>query len=199
MARANGDTESEFVLRIARAKGTVEQTLRIVRDIAMLLRPSMLDDLGLAPALAWLVKEVSRSSDMEIHSDIDPVLDALPDAHRTCVYRVVQEALTNATRHSGARNVQVDVKSSDGWVIGTITDDGRGFDKTIVKRRGLGMIGMEERVKELGGSIRVTAFPGRGTSVEFRLAQPSATEVSGDQHPDRRRSWDRSDRVETSA
>ena len=199
IARTNGDAEGELASRIARAKGTAEQTLRIVRNIAMLLRPSMLDDLGLTPALAWLVKEVSRSSGMEIHSNIDPAVDSLPDAHRTCVYRIVQEALTNATRHSGAHNVQVNLNSRDGWVIGTIADDGRRFDKSIVKRRGLGMIGMEERVKELGGNIRVVAFPGRGTSVEFRLPQPPVTEVSGDQHPDRGRSRDRSDRVETSA
>lgn len=199
MARTNGDAEGELASRIARAKSTAEQTLRIVRNIAMLLRPSMLDDLGLTPALAWLVKEVSRSSGMEIRSDIDPAVDSLPDIHRTCAYRIVQEALTNASRHSGARNVQVRLNSSRAWLIGTIADDGGGFDKGVAKRRGLGLIGMEERVRELGGSISVMASPGRGTSVEFRLPRPPVTEVSSDQYLDRGRSRDRSDRVETSA
>ena len=107
MAKIHAEPESELSSRITRAKGTVEQTLRIVRDIAMLLRPSMLDDLGLTPALSWLVKEVSRSSGIEIDADIDPAVDLLPDAHGTCLYRVVQEALTNVSRHSEAHHVKL--------------------------------------------------------------------------------------------
>ncbi len=176
IARIHGDSESEISSRIARAKGTVEQTLRIVRDIAMLLRPSMLDDLGLAPALAWLLKEVARSSGFEIHSDIEPAVDKLPDTHRTCVYRVVQEALTNASRHSGARKVAVCLKSDGVQVIGRILDDGCGFDRRAQKSRGLGLLGMEERVREIGGSIRIESSPSGGPRVEFRLPCPTSTE-----------------------
>ena len=139
--------------RIALAKGTVEQTLGIVRNIAMLLRPSMLDDLGLTPAIAWLVKDLSRSSGIDIHSDVDPSADALPDELRTCVYRVIQEALTNVCRHSGAHNVAVRLTTSKGEVVGQVTDDGRGFD-VAARRSGLGLLGMEERVNALGGSLR---------------------------------------------
>ena len=198
IARIHGDTESEISLRIARAKGTVEQTLRIVRNIAMLLRPSMLDDLGLAPALAWLLKEVARSSGMEIRSDIDPAVDSLPDAPRTCVYRVVQEALTNASRHSGARQVEVSLKSTAGRVIGMISDDGHGFVRGGPKSLSLGLLGMEERVRELGGSIRIESSPLRGTRVEFRLPFPSM-EVEGDPDSDRGRSRNRPDRIKTPA
>ena len=112
--RLYGNAESEIASRISRAKGTAEQTLRIVRNISMLLRPSMLDDLGLTPALAWLFKEVSRANGFEIRSEVDPSLDNLPEAHRTCLYRVVQEALTNAARHSGCRGVEVILTGSDG-------------------------------------------------------------------------------------
>lgn len=199
IARIHGKSESEISSRIARAKGTVEQTLRIVRNIAMLLRPSMLDDLGLAPALAWLLKEVSRSSGFEICSDIEPAVDTLPDAYRTCVYRVVQEALTNASRHSRAHRVEVSLKSAGGWVIGTIVDDGRGFERSAQKCRGLGLLGMEERVREIGGSIRIESFPGGGTRVEFRLPCPTPTEVNGDTDSDSRRSRDRSDGIKASA
>ena len=199
VARIHGDSESEISSRIARAKGTVEQTLRIVRNIAMLLRPSMLDDLGLTPALAWLFKEVSRSSGFEIHSDVDPAVDTLPDTHRTCVYRVVQEALTNASRHSGARRVEVNLSNGKGWVVGSIVDDGCGFGKGAAKGRGLGLVGMEERVREIGGSIRVVSSPGGGTRVEFRLPCPPATEVQSDTDSDRGRSRDRSDRIKASA
>lgn len=184
------------------AKGNVEQTLQVVRNIAMLLRPSMLDDLGLTPALTWLAKEMARSSGMEIRRDIDPRVDQLPDAHRTCLYRIVQEALTNASRHSGARTVDLKVTSGSGSVRVKVTDDGRGFDPISEKRKGLGLLGMEERIRELGGQLYVTSFPGRGTSVEIHLPEPSTLSENhfGDNHDNsssRGRSRDRTDRIET--
>lgn len=183
-----------------RARLTVEQTLGIVRNIAMLLRPSMLDDLGLVPALNWLVKEVSRSSAMDIRRDIDPEADALPEAHRTCIYRVVQEALTNALKHSGASVIEVRVKMSEGHVRTWITDDGRGFQAPIEKRKGtgspsLGLLGMEERVRELGGELRIHTGPGRGTSIEIVLPHPVGREVTNDQSIARGRSRDRANGV----
>jgi signal transduction histidine kinase len=199
IALVHADAGSEVSARIARAKGTVELTLRIVRNIAMLLRPSMLDDLGLTPALVWLLKEVTRSSGFETHPDIDSAVDTLPDAQRTCVFRVVQEALTNASRHSGARRVDVSVKRAGGWVIGAIVDDGRGFKRDGHKNRGLGLLGMEERVREIGGSIRVESSPGAGTLVEFRLPCPAPVEVHVDTDLDSGRSRDRTDRIKTPA
>ncbi|HXE63031.1 MAG TPA: ATP-binding protein [Bryobacteraceae bacterium] len=199
VARVLGNSESEVSSRIARAKGTVEQTLRIVRDIAMLLRPSMLDDLGLVPALAWLFKEVGRPSGIEIQSNIDPAVDKLPDIHRTCIYRIVQEALTNASRHSAARNVDVSIRREDSEVIGFVVDDGRGFDRGTQKRGGLGLVGMEERVREVGGSIEVGSSPGKGTRIEFRLPWPESMEVMSDTGTGRGRSRDRSDGVKAPA
>jgi signal transduction histidine kinase len=197
ISRLHAAPDSEITSRLARAKGIVEQTLAIVRNIAMLLRPSMLDDLGLTPALNWLVKEVSRSSGMDIRAQVGSGVDELPDAHRTCLYRVVQEALTNATRHSGARTVDLQVSTIGNWVQSIIADDGRGFGTGEEKRRGLGLIGMEERVRELGGSVRVISAPGRGTSVEVRLPRPAQTGETHDQDFDRGRSRDRADRIKT--
>jgi signal transduction histidine kinase len=170
--------EEEFNTRVAHAKGIVEQTLRVVRNIAMMLRPSMLDDLGLASAIGWLVREVKKSSGIDIQSQIDPALDALPDAECTCVYRVVQEALTNAARHSGARLIEVGLGINDGEITGSIADDGQGFDAAAMKRTGLGLVGMEERVRELGGSLAVVSSPGHGARVEFRLPRIEAAAVS---------------------
>jgi signal transduction histidine kinase len=166
--------EEEFNARVAHAKGIVEQTLRVVRNIAMMLRPSMLDDLGLASAIGWLGREIKRSSGIDIQSQIDPGLDSLPDAECTCVYRVVQEALTNAARHSGARLIEVSLGMSNGEITGSIADDGQGFDAAAVKRTGLGLVGMEERVRELGGSLAVVSSPGHGARVEFRLPRIDA-------------------------
>ena len=167
----------------------------------MLLRPSMLDDLGLTPALNWLVKEVSRSSGMNIRAEVSSGADTLPDAHRTCLYRVVQEALTNATRHSGARTIDLEVYTIGNWVKTTITDDGRGFEAGTERRKGLGLLGMEERVRELGGRISVTSAPGRGTVVDVRLPRPAPVEEPAekidDHDSDRGRSRDRSDRIKT--
>jgi signal transduction histidine kinase len=165
----------------------------------MLLRPSMLDDLGLTPALAWLIKEVSRSSGIEIKSDIDPSLDALPDTYRTCLYRVVQEALTNASRHSSAARIDLTLRTDGKWVQGAISDNGMGFDISAMRGRGLGLLGMEERVRELGGSLRIASNPGRGTRVEINLPYPESPEVEIDTDTDRGRSRDRANRVEASA
>ena len=199
IARQHGDAESELSARIARAKGTVENALRSIRNIAMLLRPSMLDNLGLTPALAWLTKEISRSSGIPIRDEVDPSVDLLPDAHRTCIYRMTQEALTNAARHSGAGEIEFTLAATDSWVIGAISDNGRGFDMTQPKRAGLGLLGMEERVRELGGALHVTSSPGRGTRLEFRLPRPSGREEGADADSDRGRSRDRAHGIETSA
>lgn len=203
IASVHKDSDNEITSRIAHAKSIVEQTLRLVRNIAMLLRPSMLDDLGLTPALAWLVKEISRSSAIEIEADTDPALDLLPDTHRTCLYRVVQEALTNVSKHAGAHKVDVSLKVTGGWVVGTIADNGCGFDAAAIQREGLGLVGMEERVRELGGHVRVISTLGRGTRVEFRLPVPRAEETAAaeemnDSSPDLGRSRNRTNRVETS-
>lgn len=197
--RNQGLTDAELSLRIERAKGTAEQTLRIVRNIAMLLRPSMLDDLGLTPALAWLVKELSRSGGIEISSHVDPSVASLPDAHRTCIYRVVQEALTNATRHAGPKRVDATVETIGEWVVGAIVDDGRGFDVKAARPNSLGLLGMEERIRELGGSLRVNSAPGRGTRIEFRLPRPAGPEVPDVRSIDSGRPRYRSNRLETSA
>ncbi len=204
IVRNHSDPAGDFQSRIAHAMGIVEQTLGTVRNIAMLLRPSMLDDLGLSPALAWLIREISRSSGMEIEADVDPVLDRLPDTHRTCLYRVVQEALTNVSKHAGAHKVELSLKATGEWVIGTIADNGCGFDTGAIRRDGLGLVGMDERIRELGGHFRVISVAGQGTRAEFRLPIPKAgyeiaREMSVDSHPDRRRSRDRTDRLETSA
>jgi signal transduction histidine kinase len=197
IARAVNDAES--ALRLANAKGTVEQVLRSVRDIAMLLRPSMLDDLGLTPALAWLGREMSRSSGIEIQMEVDEEANSLPDAHRTCLYRIVQEALTNASLHSGARKVQVMLRTGGAWVSGAISDNGRGFVTDPGVHKGLGLLGMQERVRELGGSIRIVSSLGRGTRVEIRLPRPSQPEVLDAKDSDRGRPRNRSDGLEASA
>ena len=194
MARAYADAERSFAGRIARAKGSVEQTLRVVRNIAMLLRPSILDDLGLTPALAWHMKEFSRASGINIRADIDATVDSVPDPHRTCLYRIVQEALTNCARHRLARNVDVSLRVQDGWTVGSIVDDGRGF--TASKRKGLGILGMEERVLELGGTVRVVTSPWARNTGRNSAAVAERPEVITHSQPDLEQPPDRAKSAE---
>jgi glucose-6-phosphate-specific signal transduction histidine kinase len=91
------------------------------------------------------------------------------------------------------------VTKRDGWVVGTIVDNGHGMERATLQGRGLGLIGMEERVKELGGYLRFVSLPGQGVRVEFQLPFVAQMEVSRDSDSDRGRSRDRSDRIETSA
>jgi signal transduction histidine kinase len=147
-----------------------EKTLNIVRDLALLLRPSMLDDFGLVPALNWHAREMSKRTGLNVRIDADEISDDLPDEHKTCIYRVVQEALNNAARHANARNLQVVVKNEGDRVVFSVRDDGSGFDKRFV--RGLGLLGMEERVRRLGGDLHIDSEMGRGTTISAKLPLP---------------------------
>jgi signal transduction histidine kinase len=150
-------SEGEFEKHLAETKALTEQTMRSVRDLAMGLRPSMLDDLGLEPALRWQVNEFSRHSGIPVSIEIDGNLENLPDSERTCIYRVIQESLTNCARHAEARNVRITMHGSKERISLTVQDDGKGFDIKSVGGPGLGLIGMEERIKKLGGTLAISS------------------------------------------
>jgi signal transduction histidine kinase len=151
-------------------KLVAEGAFQSVRNIALLLRPSMLDDLGLAAALEWQGREVSRRSEIEVSVESETVPEGLPDEYKICIYRLVQEALNNAVRHSGARNAKVVVERLAKSIVVRVADDGRGFDPE--RSRGMGILGMEERVKRLGGTLRVESQPGKGATVTAELPIP---------------------------
>ncbi len=159
------DTVSHRYLDNIRA--LADTSVNSIRNIALLLRPSMLDDLGLVPALEWQAREVSRRSAVKVKVAAENVSDSLPDAVRTCIYRVVQETLNNVSRHSGARSALVSVQQTEGSIVLTVKDDGSGFEPD--KTRGLGLLGMEERVKQLGGRLEIQSQPGHGTLLRATL------------------------------
>jgi signal transduction histidine kinase len=153
--------------RVQEVRKLAENNVGVVRNMALLLRPSMLDDLGLVPALNWQAREVARRTGTKVRVDAEDVADDLPDDYRTCIYRVVQEALHNATRHAKAATVKVTVRREEAAVRVAIQDDGAGFDPRHGK--GMGILGMEERVRHLAGVFKVESAPGRGTTVSIFL------------------------------
>jgi signal transduction histidine kinase len=156
-------------------KALVYRTVTAARDMAMGLRPSVLDDLGLVAALEWQVREFNSRSGILVNLNLGGNLSELPDGHRTCLYRIVQEALTNCGRHSEAKHVELTVHGGANVISLTVWDDGKGFDAKQSTRRGLGLVGIEERARELGGSATIVSEVGKGTLLEVEI--PSGNEV----------------------
>ena len=160
--------QSEYRSHLGDAKRLTEETLRTVRNIAMGLRPSMLDDSGIVAAVRWQASELSRRTGTPVELQIEGDFDGLGDERRTCFYRVVQEALTNCARHAEATTIQITMQRKKETVCLSIRDDGVGFDAGRA-RTGLGLVGIEERVKELGGSLAVSSWPNRGTLLDVEI------------------------------
>jgi len=162
---------------LADARGRVEElrtlvadALRDARQLAFELRPTVLDDVGLGPALARLVADLGERHELRVELVADG-LDAaerLPSTIETVVYRVVQESLTNVVRHARAHHVSVRVSRRDDRVRAVIEDDGVGFDDAR-KGRTLGLRGMVERAALVGGRLELTSSPGAGTTVALEV------------------------------
>jgi signal transduction histidine kinase len=141
-----------------------------VRTISHLLHPPLLDEVGLVSALRWFIEGLSERSGIEIELEVAPAdLGRLKSEVETAIFRIIQEAVTNMFRHSGARNGKVSVIEKDGSIIATVLDDGKGIEEQVVQLRpdslGIGIGGMRQRVSELGGSLRL-ANANPGTMVE---------------------------------
>ena len=169
--------DGSFRQRLQNIRTLAENCVNEVRNMTLLLRPSMLDDLGLIPALEWQAREVSKRTGMLVDTVEENVSDDLPDEHRTCLYRIVQEALTNCSKHAYAKHVRVVVRQEANHLRVSIEDDGKGFESSRVL--GLGLVGMKERVSHLGGVLKVDSGPARGTRLEVDLPLPSAPAHQG--------------------
>jgi signal transduction histidine kinase/outer membrane murein-binding lipoprotein Lpp len=173
--RLRSSTDTRLADAVAASRQLVDDMVRTVRDLALGLRPSMLDDFGLQAALEWHVRDFSRRYGLPAQLDVDGDLDHLPDAHRTCVYRVVQEALTNCIRHAAPKRIDVRVRGKVGALEVVIADDGVGFDPES-RPSGLGLRGIEERVRELEGTMTLRTAAGAGTTLTIRLPLGASSE-----------------------
>jgi signal transduction histidine kinase len=154
--------------------GYIDQTIENVRRLSRDLSPAILEDLGLAAAIRWLVDNFNRNFDGTISLKMDDVDPLFSDDDQIMIYRVLQEALTNVGKHADATDVSVLVLKLEGVVTFSIEDNGRGFNPlrtfgTDVAVKGLGLAIMEERVRMLGGTLEVQSQEGKGTRIAFNV------------------------------
>jgi signal transduction histidine kinase len=147
----------------------VVETLQAVRRLAVELRPSALDDFGLEPALRRLGQTVREGGELDVQVEAMLGEERLPADVETALYRIVQEALTNAVKHAGAEHVSIVLTRKQRSVVVMIEDDGCGFDPAVISRDGLGLLGMRERVQLLDGELEIETSPGMGTTLVLEL------------------------------
>jgi signal transduction histidine kinase len=158
---------------IARTQRLVEKSVDIVHQFARELRPAVLDDLGLIPALHSFVKLFSQRTRIHVHLKAFAGVEQLDSDQRTILYRVAQEALTNVSRHAQASRVEVDIQKQAGGVCMKISDNGKSFqvEKTLNAkgRKRLGLLGMKERLDMVGGRFEIESVSGKGTTVTAQI------------------------------
>lgn len=155
--------------------GTVAATRRIAAD----LRPLLLDDLGLLPAVESLVENFTQRTGVSCELAVSNPSMQLPGPHSTAVFRLVQEALTNVAKHAEAKRVEVAIEQRLTEVLVSIRDDGRGFSPQDPRKAGsFGLVGLRERAYLIGGEVVITSAAGQGTSIEVRLPIPSDQDSS---------------------
>jgi len=174
VARELPERQKEKFGRIEELLNQVEKQLR---RYSHELRPTVLDDLGWIPAIRFLAEGVSKRANLPIHIKV-AFAGRLPSTSEIALYRVVQEALTNAVKHAKAGNIWVRAWRDEFVLCCSIRDDGAGFDVRAVQaagcRKGLGLIGMQERLSAIGGTVRIESGRGRGTELLIRLPLEAA-------------------------
>jgi signal transduction histidine kinase len=175
--------------RLTEGVQAVERVLDQVRDLSLNLRPSMLDDLGLEPALRWYTQRQAALTGLKAEFRSDPLEGRIDTVVETECFRVAQEALTNVVRHAVARAVAVELSNRDGHLHLSVRDDGVGFDVSALREQAvrgasLGLLSMEERASLAGGALELNSTPGQGTEVHawFPLklrVSPPETETHG--------------------
>jgi signal transduction histidine kinase len=171
-------SETEVSEQLKGLSKVVDETIGTVRRIASELRPSILDDVGLVPAIEWQAQEFERKTKIRclFQAETDDLdLGAEPN---TAVFRIFQETLTNIARHADAKKVCVNLTTSNGTVTMRVDDDGKGIDlRKIRQTHSLGILGMQERSRLIGAKLDISGVPGGGTSIELRI--PKSAKISG--------------------
>ncbi|MDF1614439.1 ATP-binding protein [Desulfurivibrio dismutans] len=167
----NSAKEEEIKRRIVSLKQAITTEMSALHNLAVTLRPSVLDDMGLAPALEVFVNDTRRRHQLPVQLTMVGFGQQRPDsATETCVYRIVQEAVLNAIRHARANEIKVLLERQQNQIRGVVEDDGQGFNPEIITSTDrLGLYGMMERAQLLNGTLHIDSEPGQGTMVVFAL------------------------------
>jgi signal transduction histidine kinase len=170
---------------ISRTQQLVEQSVRIVHQFARELRPTVLDDVGLIPALHTFMRSFREQTGIQISFSAFAAVDRVNGDKRTVLYRVAQEALTNVARHAAASRVDVKIQKLNDAICMRIKDDGKGFQSERVLHaktsKRLGLLGMRERLDMVGGTFNIQSKPGKGTTVLAHVPLTSRTAGGGEQ------------------
>lgn len=164
------DEDEELSSRGTELTGIVDQTISSMRRIVSRLRPPVLDDLGLDAALEWLVSDFQRYSGVEADVSISDLADRFRGDNASCIFRIVQEALTNVSRHAAANHVSIRGSREDDSYRLVVQDNGNGFEfDAEAQHSGFGLLGIAERVRELEGHLEMDTGPGKGTTLVINL------------------------------
>lgn len=162
-----------------------DQLLARVRNLALDLRPSLLDDLGLVPALRWFATRQAERGGWRLQLHLEEIPEGLTAPRSIACFRIVQEAMTNIARHAKAKTVLLTLSVGQEQIRIVVQDDGCGFDEAVMRSRAqqglsMGMLGMEERVSLVGGVMTIRSTMGQGTSLVFSvpLTDPQQKAVS---------------------
>ncbi len=168
-----GGGSAEYRSRLADAAALLESTTGAVENVMSELRPPMLDDYGLLPALQWYGSQFSSRTGIRVEVNGDEQAQRLPSATEIALFRIAQEALNNVAKHAHARTVDVKIERSGAEWIMSVADDGTGFDTDQAansrRRSGLGMVTMRERTQAIGGRFEAGAAPGGGAQIMVRI------------------------------
>jgi PAS domain S-box-containing protein len=159
-----------FDTRLDRMEQLLKSTIAATRRIAADLRPLMLDDLGLVPSLEWLVENFSQRTGIACTLSVGEDELALPKAHASAIFRIVQESLTNIAKHAEASHAEIALERDEDELVVRVADDGVGFSPQAPRKPGsLGLFGLRERASLMGGEASIISAPGEGTSIVVRL------------------------------
>jgi signal transduction histidine kinase len=172
LAALEGNSE-----RVADCLRLVDEAIGNVREMSQLLRPTILDDFGLAAGLRWLCEGFAQRTGIEVVCDA-PYAGRLPDEAETHLFRIAQEALTNVARHASASHVRVQLEGEGDRVVLRIDDDGCGLSPEPANPRGLGLIGMRARAHSAGGDVEIRSRAGQGVHIEVRVPRPPESDLS---------------------
>jgi signal transduction histidine kinase len=168
----------DLAARLQEVRGTAVEALTELRRLAQDLRPRILDDMGLVPALEWLADDLPSQYGIEARVEADGNLSNLSEEAQLILFRIAQEALRNTGKHSDASKVAISLRARDRIEM-TVTDNGHGFELPsafgdLAATGKLGLLGMHERARLLGGTVNIRSEPGKGTTVEVEMPASSA-------------------------